>query len=68
MVASKSKKNGSEPDVVAANRNALREAVAATLAADQGGDLLETDDVDLDEVTDRFLARLQVSDEPDGLI
>ena len=68
MVASKSKKNGSEPDVVAANRNALREAVAATLAAHQGGDLLKTDDVDIDEVTDRFLARLQVSDEPDGLV
>ena len=60
MVASKPRKvESEEPDVVAANRNAIRDAVVATL---------DTDDVDIEEVTDRFLARLRTTDETDALV
>ena len=62
MVASKSKKTDTEPDIVAANRNALKEAVAATLAAGRGDGQEVADDFDLDELTDRFLARVTAAD------
>ena len=68
MVVSKSKNTNTEPDVVAANRNAIKEAVAATLAAGRGSDEFAADDVDLDELTERFLARIMAKDGPDGLI
>jgi ribonucleoside-diphosphate reductase alpha chain len=68
MVASGQKKTEPEPDIVAANRNALRDAVAATLAAGQRGDLLEADHVNLDAVTDLFLARMQTTGDAGELI
>ncbi len=67
MVASKPKNASTEPDIVAANLNALKEAVAATLAG-RGDGQLAADDIDIDELTDRFLARIRAKDESTDLL